>query len=75
MCRAQLPSFLPHMRLLAISDLHLGHPVNSRHFVSIGSSPEDWLILAGDVGETEAHLTLASAILILMDCYGGCDGG
>jgi predicted phosphodiesterase len=47
------------MRLLAISDLHLGHPVNRRHFASIGSSPEDWLILAGDVGETEAHLTLA----------------
>jgi 3',5'-cyclic AMP phosphodiesterase CpdA len=47
------------MRLLAISDLHLGHPVNRQHFASIGSSPDDWLILAGDIGETESHLTLA----------------
>ena len=47
------------MRLLAISDLHLGHPVNRQHFASIGASPDDWLILAGDVGETEAHLRLA----------------
>jgi len=47
------------MRLLAISDLHLGHPANRDRLSSIGASPEDWLILAGDVGETEAHLTLA----------------
>ena len=47
------------MRLLAISDLHLGHPANRDRLSSIGASPEDWLILAGGVGETEAHLTLA----------------
>jgi 3',5'-cyclic AMP phosphodiesterase CpdA len=47
------------MRLLAISDLHLGDPVNRECFDSIGASPDDWLILAGDVGETEAHLALA----------------
>lgn len=47
------------MRLLAISDLHLGHPVNRDNLWSIGASPEDWLILAGDIGETEAHLALA----------------
>jgi 3',5'-cyclic AMP phosphodiesterase CpdA len=39
------------MRLLAISDLHLGDPVNRECFASIGASPDDWLILAGDVGE------------------------
>lgn len=44
------------MRLLAISDLHLGATVNRDHLASIGASPEDWLILAGDVGETEACL-------------------
>jgi len=47
------------MRLLAISDLHLGHPVNRRHFASIGESPEDWLILAGDMGESEDQLAFA----------------
>jgi 3',5'-cyclic AMP phosphodiesterase CpdA len=47
------------MRLLAISDLHLGHPANRDNLASIGASPRDWLILAGDIGETEAHLTLA----------------
>ncbi len=47
------------MRLLAISDLHLGHPTNRDNLYSIGASPQDWLILAGDVGETEAHLTMA----------------
>jgi 3',5'-cyclic AMP phosphodiesterase CpdA len=47
------------MRLLAISDLHLGHPVNRNCFDSIGESPEDWLVLAGDVGETEDHLAMA----------------
>ncbi len=51
------------MRLLAISDLHLGHPVNRERFATIGESPDDWLILAGDVGETEAHLALAFAWL------------
>jgi predicted phosphodiesterase len=47
------------MRLLAISDLHRGDPVNRECFDCIGESPDDWLILAGDVGETEAHLALA----------------
>jgi 3',5'-cyclic AMP phosphodiesterase CpdA len=47
------------MRLLAISDLHLGHPVNRESFPTIGSSQDDWLILAGDVGENEKHLAMA----------------
>jgi predicted phosphodiesterase len=52
------------MRLLAISDLHLGHPVNREAFPTIGSSRDDWLILAGDVGEDEKHLAMA---LILVE--------
>jgi hypothetical protein len=47
------------MRLLAISDLHLGSPANWEHFAGIGASPEDWLILAGDVAETDEQLSLA----------------
>lgn len=51
------------MKLWAISDLHLGHRVNREHLDGIGRAPDDWLILAGDVGETEAHLAMAFATL------------
>lgn len=47
------------MRLLAISDLHLGHPANRRALTTIDAHPDDWLIVAGDVGETGEHLSLA----------------
>jgi 3',5'-cyclic AMP phosphodiesterase CpdA len=47
------------MRLLAISDLHFGHRVNRESFPTIGSSRDDWLILAGDVAESETHLATA----------------
>ena len=47
------------MRLFAISDLHLGHRINRAALAEIGPHPDDWLILAGDVGETFAHLRLA----------------
>lgn len=47
------------MRLFAISDLHLGHTVNRQALSNIISRPDDWLILAGDVGETATQLELA----------------
>ena len=47
------------MKLYAISDLHLGYEANQRALLDITSHPADWLILAGDVGETAAHLELA----------------
>lgn len=47
------------MRLHAISDLHLSSPANRDALSSIASRPADWLALAGDVGETEAHLAFA----------------
>ncbi len=47
------------MKLYAISDLHLGHAVNRQALEQMGSYPDDWLILAGDVGETPAHLEFA----------------
>jgi 3',5'-cyclic AMP phosphodiesterase CpdA len=47
------------MKLHAISDLHLGYEANQRALLEITSRPADWLILAGDVGETAADLELA----------------
>jgi 3',5'-cyclic AMP phosphodiesterase CpdA len=47
------------MRLLAISDLHLGHRANRDALSTLSAFPDDWLILAGDVGESPDHLALA----------------
>lgn len=44
------------MRLFAISDLHVGYEVNREAVLSLGHHSDDWLILAGDVGETKEHL-------------------
>src|SRR5664279_5928807 len=51
------------MKLYALSDLHLGFDANRRALSDIASHPSDWLILAGDVGETAAHLELAFRVL------------
>lgn len=47
------------MKLYAISDLHLGHPRNREALAELPTYAEDWLIVAGDVGETDAHLVTA----------------
>jgi len=47
------------VKLFAVGDLHLGHPTNREALHTIKARPDDWLILAGDVGETERHLDLA----------------
>ena len=47
------------MKLLAISDLHLGHEANRLLLAGVTDHLDDWLIVAGDVGETFAHLELA----------------
>lgn len=52
------------MRLLALGDLHLGHKANREALETIGRHPEDWLILAGDVGETADHLRRAFDVLV-----------
>ena len=44
------------MRLWAISDLHVGYDVNRAAVAALLPLPDDWLILAGDTGETPAHL-------------------
>jgi 3',5'-cyclic AMP phosphodiesterase CpdA len=44
------------MRLWAISDLHVGYEENRRAVTGCPSYPDDWLIIAGDTGETPSHL-------------------
>ncbi|MEL6342305.1 MAG: metallophosphoesterase [Myxococcota bacterium] len=51
------------INLWAISDLHLGHRKNRDALLSITPRPSDWLIVAGDVGETEVHLRMCYEIL------------
>ena len=43
-------------RLLAISDIHISHRSNHAALATMGHYPDDWLILAGDVGERALHL-------------------
>jgi 3',5'-cyclic AMP phosphodiesterase CpdA len=52
------------MRLLAISDLHVGYPENRAYADSLApADPEDWLIVAGDVGEVFADVGFVLASL------------
>ncbi len=44
------------MRLLAISDVHVGYPANLATVRQIPAHPDDWLALVGDIGETVEHL-------------------
>src|SRR4051794_40548862 len=50
------------VRLLAISDLHLAFAANREALAQLSAHPDDWLILAGDMGETLEHLELALSI-------------
>ncbi|HDQ71984.1 MAG TPA: metallophosphoesterase [Chloroflexi bacterium] len=51
------------MKLYAISDLHLSDAVNRRALEGVAEHPDDWIVLAGDTGEKEAHLDWALSIL------------
>jgi hypothetical protein len=51
------------MKLWAIADLHLNHPVNRRALNSIRPYLRDWLILAGDVCDTADQLSRAFEFL------------
>jgi 3',5'-cyclic AMP phosphodiesterase CpdA len=44
------------MRLLATSDLHVSHAQNLTAVRAIAPAPDDWLIVAGDVGESTDDL-------------------
>jgi hypothetical protein len=50
-------------RLLATSDIHISHRGNRAALDSIGHYPDDWLIVAGDVGEKADHLRVALDVL------------
>lgn len=51
------------MKLWAISDLHLGNAATRTALEALPARPGDGLILAGDVGETVAHLRFALELL------------
>lgn len=55
---------MPVRRLLAISDLHLTHRHNRQALLSLPSYGADWLICAGDVGDSLADLAFAWDLLI-----------
>jgi 3',5'-cyclic AMP phosphodiesterase CpdA len=44
------------MKLYAISDLHVGFDANRALWETLHPHPDDWILLGGDLGETEAHL-------------------
>jgi 3',5'-cyclic AMP phosphodiesterase CpdA len=44
------------VNLWAISDLHVGFAENRRAVEALETNRDDWLIIAGDTGETPAHL-------------------
>ncbi|MDH4066563.1 MAG: metallophosphoesterase [Acidobacteriota bacterium] len=44
------------MKLWAIADLHVGYQANRAALESLGSYPDDWLIVAGDAADTPAQL-------------------
>jgi 3',5'-cyclic AMP phosphodiesterase CpdA len=51
-------------RLLAISDLHIGYPENRGYADALApGDPDDWLIVAGDVGEVFADTGFVLASL------------
>ena len=51
------------MKLYALADLHLRYEVTRRALAELPEHPEDWLILAGDVGERDEHLRFALGLL------------
>ncbi len=50
-------------RLLCISDLHVASPRNRAFVEQIQPRPDDWLVVAGDVGETVAQLEWTLGLL------------
>lgn len=61
---ASCPSRTFPVKLYAISDLHVGYEANRHYWQGLRPHPHDWLILAGDLGETEAHLRYALSVAV-----------
>ena len=51
------------MKVYAVSDIHLSYEENRRALEALGPHPEDWLVIAGDMGPLEDHLTYGLEIL------------
>lgn len=51
------------MKLYAISDLHLGQKTNLYALTQLPHYPDDWLIVAGDIGESEDLHHVGCALL------------
>ena len=51
------------MKLYAIGDLHVDFAVNREALKAMAPHPDDWLILAGDLGHTEDHLKFTLSLL------------
>lgn len=47
------------LKLYAISDLHVGFRENRAALAALSKRPEDWLVVAGDVAESEADISEA----------------
>ena len=52
------------VKLWAVADLHLGYEKNREALAELAPRPDDWLIVAGDVGEGEARLRFALETLV-----------
>jgi 3',5'-cyclic AMP phosphodiesterase CpdA len=52
------------MKLWATSDLHVGYAENRAGLEALAAQPDDWLIVAGDTGESPAHLDFALRTLV-----------
>jgi len=52
------------VKLFAISDLHVGFSENAAALKDMPLCPDDWLILAGDMGETARHHDEVFATLV-----------
>jgi 3',5'-cyclic AMP phosphodiesterase CpdA len=51
------------VKLYAVSDLHLHYPENRKALRELAPHPDDWLIVAGDVGHSVEHLDYAWEVL------------
>ncbi|MEM7128997.1 MAG: metallophosphoesterase [Chloroflexota bacterium] len=51
------------MHLYAISDLHVGHAANLEAVNRLPSYPNDWLIVAGDIAESDQLMKVCFSIL------------
>lgn len=51
------------MKLYAISDLHLNKQINQEKLAQLPPHPDDWLIVAGDVGHNDSQFHFAWTVL------------